>query len=228
MTATHRRLPRLVIAAAVVVAVATPGLAPATAAAHAPATNGWYWPTGTTATGKGGGWLQYRPWNHSYHLAKDIRARVGSPVYALADGYVYSAYGSLAGYRPGGAIIVVYKDMYGQPFKALYGHVRRIRYKKGQKVKAGAVLAYVAPSGGTAHLHFGIHKGLAKPNDPKRNPFMGHSYVRGRTYGWVDPVAFLKTAHPLGTPLPAPPVEPTATPVPTPTVDPAPPAPPAL
>lgn len=194
-------------------------IAPATATAHAPATNGWYWPTGTTATGRGGGWLQYRSRNHSFHLAKDIRARVGAPVYALADGYVYDAYRSLNGYRPGGAMVVVYRDMYGNYFKALYGHVRRLKYKRGQRVTAGTVLAYVAPCGGCPHLHFGVHMGLARPNDPRHNPFMGHSYVRGRTYGWVDPLAFLRTASPLGTPVPVSPVEPTSTPVPTSTVE---------
>jgi murein DD-endopeptidase MepM/ murein hydrolase activator NlpD len=201
-------------------AIAAALLSPAVARAHSPGTNGWYWPTGTSNTGGGGGWLQYRSWNHSYHLAKDIRGRVGTPVYALADGYVYDAYKRLSGYAPAGAMIVVYKTADGKPFKTLYGHIRNPRYRKGQRVTAGALLAYVAPCGGTPHLHFGIHLGVNKPNDPRRNPFMGHSYVRRRYYGWVDPVDYLKTQYPLGTVFPSP--APTSTAAPTSTVDPAP------
>lgn len=208
------RIARRASVLAVLVLVSTI-VAPSVSAAHSMGVNGWYWPTGTSSAGNGGGWLQYRRSNRSTHLAKDIKARVGSPVYALADGYVYAAYKSLSGYRPGGAMIVVYQDAEGRRFKALYGHVRNLRYRKGQRVKAGAVLAQIAPYGGTPHLHFGIHPGLAKPNDPRRNPFMGHSYVRGRTYGWVDPIAFLRTAYPWRTAVPAPPAEPTSTPVPT-------------
>jgi murein DD-endopeptidase MepM/ murein hydrolase activator NlpD len=193
-------------------------LSPLPAFAHSPGLNGWFWPTGTSSTGTGGPWLQYRRSNHSTHLAKDIRSRVGAPVYALADGYVYDAYKRLSGYTPGGAMIVVYQDAYGNPFKALYGHVRNLRYKKGQRVKAGDVIAYVAPCGGFAHVHFGIHPGLSKPNGPRRNPFMGHSYVRGRLYGWVDPTGYLRTQSPLGTPLPSP--EPTSSPEPSSTVGP--------
>jgi murein DD-endopeptidase MepM/ murein hydrolase activator NlpD len=200
------------LAALTVLVLAVTIAAPGVASAHSVGINGWYWPTGTSSTGTGGGWLQYRRSNRSTHLAKDIRARVGSPVYALADGYVYAAYASLAGYRPGGAMIVVHQDAQGRPFKALYGHVRAIRYRKGQRVAAGDVLATIAPCGGFPHLHFGIHPGLAKPNDPRRNPFMGHSRVRGRLYGWVDPTGFLLTSYPLGTVIPA---EPTSTPEPS-------------
>jgi hypothetical protein len=119
---------------------------------------------------------------------------VGSPVYALSDGYVYAAYKSLSGYRAGGASIVVYRNMYGKPFKALYGHIRGLKCKTGATGRRG---------GGT-----GLRRSLWR--------FMGHSYVRGRTYGWVDPLTFLGTASPLGTPIAAPPTEPTSTPQPAP------------
>jgi murein DD-endopeptidase MepM/ murein hydrolase activator NlpD len=198
------------------VLVATATAAPSVAMAAVPSANGWVWPTGTTDLGTGGPWLQYRRSNRSWHLAKDIRARVGTRVYALADGYVMSAYKSLAGYRPGGAMVVVYRTADGSSFKALYGHIRLLRYKTGQKVSAGAVLAQVAPCGGTPHLHFGIHPGTGKPNGPRRNIFMGHSYKRGVTYGWVDPGAFLGSQWPWGTPLPASPTTPSPETSPTP------------
>jgi murein DD-endopeptidase MepM/ murein hydrolase activator NlpD len=215
--AVSRKRMRVVAACAALVALLI--VVPEQALAVSPSTNDWVWPTGTTALGTGGPWLQYRRSNRSWHLAKDIKARVGTRVYALADGYVMSAYKSLAGYRPGGAMVVVYRTADGSSFKALYGHVRLQRYKTGQAVKAGVVLAQIASCGGTPHLHFGIHPGTGKPNGPRRNIFMGHSYKRGVTYGWVDPGAFLGAQWPWGTPLPSKPPtgSPDASPTPSPT-----------
>jgi murein DD-endopeptidase MepM/ murein hydrolase activator NlpD len=220
MTGTRRRFARATVLCLVLAAAML--AAPASASAHAPNAQGWYSPTGAFTFGRMGGFGVWRPWNRSYHLAKDISGRVGAPVYAMSDGYVYDAYKRLAGYTPGGAMIVVYKTSDGRWMKALYGHVKGLKYKKGQKVKAGAVLAYIAPCGGPSHLHFGIHMGLNKPNDPKRNPFMGHGSIRGRTYGWVDPMRFMAENWAWGTEPPAPPAT-VATPtlVPTPTPDPS-------
>jgi murein DD-endopeptidase MepM/ murein hydrolase activator NlpD len=199
-------------AALVALVVAAPGVATAVA----PGTNDWVWPTGTENLSTGGPWFQYRRSNRSWHLAKDIRARVGAPVYALADGYVTEAYKSLAGYRPGGAMIVVYRTADGSTFKALYGHVRNLKYKRGQIVKAGAVLAQIAPCGGFPHLHFGIHPGTARPPGPRPNLFMGHGH-KALTYGWVDPGAFLRTQWPWGSTVPSSTPTPTVGSVPAPT-----------
>jgi murein DD-endopeptidase MepM/ murein hydrolase activator NlpD len=187
---------------------AVPVSAPAsiTISAVAKGRNGWYWPTGTDNVGTNSGWMDYRSWNHSWHLAKDIGTPYGSPVYALTDGVVFSAYSNLDGYGPGGgpggAMVVLFRREDGAYFKALYGHIYGIKYKKGQAVKAGAVLAYinnVSPN----HLHFGIHPGAALPTDPEHNPFRGHTYVKSQTYGWTDPIAFLNSHTPYVPPVPA-------------------------
>lgn len=197
----------------IAVALAALFLAPGVAAAAAPGANGWYWPTGTSETGNGGGWLQWRRNNRSWHLAKDIKARYGTPVYALSDGYVVSAYKRLSGYTPGGAMVVAYRTADGSWFKALYGHINRFRVRKGSVVKAGQVLAYVGRSRPT-HLHFGIHPTLAKPTDRKRNIFAGHTYKAGQYYGWVDPLAFLSGNRPWGSVVPSATPAPTSTPTP--------------
>ncbi|HEX9092759.1 MAG TPA: M23 family metallopeptidase [Coriobacteriia bacterium] len=216
------RVATAVALAAILAAAGVGFAAPAPAYAQAANAKGWYSPVGAWTFGRMGGFGVWRT-DRTYHLAKDVSAPVGRPVYALSDGYVYDAYSRLAGYAPAGAMIVVYRTHDGRWFKALYGHVRGLKYRKGQKVRAGAVLAYVAQSGSSPHLHFGIHMGLGKPNDPRRNPFMGHGRVRGRTYGWVDPVRFLSENYAWGVTPPAPPsAAPTATLEPTPTPAPSP------
>jgi murein DD-endopeptidase MepM/ murein hydrolase activator NlpD len=164
--------------------------------------NGWFWPTGTTSVGSMGGWMDYRSW----HLAKDIGAPYRSPVYALTDGVVFSAYSDLDGYGPGGghggAMVVLFRREDGAFFKALYGHLYGLKYSKGQAVKAGAVLGYINNSSPN-HLHFGIHPGAALPTDPEHNPFRGHTYVKNKTYGWTDPIAFLEAHTPWVPPVPA-------------------------
>lgn len=169
-------------------------------------TNGWYWPTGTNDVGSMGGWMDYRSSNKSWHLAKDIGAPYGSPVYAAADGVVFSAYSNLDGYGPGGgpggAIVILFRREDGAYFKALYGHLNGLKYKTGQAVKAGAVIGYVNNTSPN-HVHFGIHPGSALPTDPQHNPFRGHTYVKSQTYGWTDPIAFLKAHTPYVPPVPA-------------------------
>ncbi|MDO8964801.1 MAG: M23 family metallopeptidase [Coriobacteriia bacterium] len=187
-------------------------LMPTAAFGHARGTNGWYFPTGTEALGGMGGWMQYRSWNHSWHLAKDIGTRCGRPVYAVTDGVVYDAYTNLRGY--GGVMVVLHRQEDGTYFKALYGHIKALKYRKGQRVKAGAIIAYVNNTSPN-HLHFSIHPGAGKPTDPQHNVFRGHTYVKKATYGWTDPVAYLY-AHSTYPPLP--PVTITRPDVPTETV----------
>jgi Peptidase family M23 len=164
--------------------------------------NGWYWPTGTENLGSMGGWMQYRPGGTpNWHLAKDIGAAYGSPVYALTDGTVFDAYAVLDGYAPAGAIVVLYRNENGDYFKALYGHVKSLQYRKGAKVKAGAVIGYIGQSN-PYHLHFGIHPGAGLPTDPQHNVFRGHTYVKSQTYGWTDPVAYLHAHSPYVPPKP--------------------------
>jgi hypothetical protein len=131
------------------------------------------------------GYWVFRPSNHSWHMAKDIATPQGHPVYAIADGVVAESKGN-AGY--GGVLVVWHKTGDGQKFLVVYGHINRAKLGKGARVEAGQVIGKINSYG---HLHFGIHPGSKYP--PDRNPYRGHTYTPSQTYGWVDPVKFLKT-----------------------------------
>jgi murein DD-endopeptidase MepM/ murein hydrolase activator NlpD len=90
----------------------------------------------------------------------------------------------------GGVLVVLHWNADGSQFKAVYGHIRRGPFPKGAKVSAGQVIGRVD---GVGHVHFRIHPGRAYP--PDRNPYRGHTHNAAVTYGWTDPIAYLKT-HP--------------------------------
>jgi murein DD-endopeptidase MepM/ murein hydrolase activator NlpD len=184
-----RRMPRhrhhIVVAVALAALALAVLLVPATALAATPGSGLWYWPAGTEDFKGRSGWWDYRPENHSWHMAQDMPASVGHPVYAIADGVVLESKPA-SGY--GGVLVVLHKTATGAQFKAVYGHIRRGAFPKGSKVRAGQVIGRV---NGVGHLHFGIHPGRAYP--PDRNPYRGHTYDSSRTYGWVNPISYLKT-----------------------------------
>ena len=175
---------------------------PTAAHAASPGTGGWFWPTGTENFGGMDGWWVYRSSNRSWHMAQDMRAAVGHAVYAIGDGVVLES-NPAAGY--GGVLVVLHQTGDGTEFKAVYGHIHRKPLAKGDRVRAGQVIGTVNSA---AHVHFGIHPGRAYP--PDGNPFRGHTYDRTETYGWVDPVRFLR-ANPRILPYVAPPVPVVAT-----------------
>lgn len=161
---------------------------PLTASAVGTGSGDWYWPVGTENFQGWDGWWVYRPGNHSWHMAQDMPRPVGSPVYAIGDGTIIESRPA-SGY--GGVFVLLHKTGDGQYFKAVYGHMYRgAGLEIGSKVRAGQVIGRV---NGDRHLHFGIHPGKAYP--PDNNPFRGHTYVRSQTYGWTDPVAYLRN-HP--------------------------------
>ena len=78
----------------------------------------------------------------------------GSPVYAIADGYVtkaawYGGYGNCVIYAIGNGKSV------------LCGHLRGYNCKKGQYVKKGSVIGYIGSTGASTgpHLHFTVFQG---------------------------------------------------------------------
>jgi len=170
-------------------------------AAHAATagTGGWYWPTGSESFGTWDGWWEYRPQSPvRWHMAQDMPGATGSAVYAVGDGTVIESGGD-HGYNS--VVIVLHKTAAGEYFKAVYGHIRLASgTAKGAKVKAGQVIGRI---NGDRHVHFGIHPGKAYP--PDNNPYRGHTYTSKKTYGWVDPVAYLRT-HPRCVVVPALPV----------------------
>jgi murein DD-endopeptidase MepM/ murein hydrolase activator NlpD len=160
---------------------------PGVALAAGKGSGGWYWPTGTENFGGMSGYWVYRSNNHSWHMAQDMRLSQGRPVYAIADGTVAESQAN-AGY--GGVLVIWHKTGDGQKFLAVYGHIIRKNIAKGATVKAGQIIGTTNSSN---HVHFGIHPGSAYP--PDRNPYRGHTYDSKQTYGWVDPVKFLRQ-HP--------------------------------
>ena len=92
------------------------------------------------------------------HRGIDIFARTGSPVIAAADGKVIKA---KKDWCWGPTVLVRHgRDKKGDRLYALYGHVRNISVKVGQRVKRGQQIAEVGEDiftgcgGGLHHLHF--------------------------------------------------------------------------
>jgi murein DD-endopeptidase MepM/ murein hydrolase activator NlpD len=193
------RRPRLLLAlvAIAVLAGIVVGIPAVAVAGPTKGTGGWYWPTGTEKLGSMDGYWVFRSANHSWHMAKDIATPPGHAVYAIADGVVAESKGD-AGY--GGVLVIWHTTAEGQKFLTVYGHINRKGCPKGAKVKAGQVIGTINSA---AHVHFGIHPGSSYP--PDRNPYRGHTYTASNTYGWVDPIKFLK-AHPAHIAYCAPPL----------------------
>ena len=204
---------RLLLAFFAMVLLAGVGLGgPAVAAAATTkGSGGWYWPTGTENFGGMDGYWTYRASNHSWHMAQDMASPEGHYVYAIADGVVAESQAD-AGY--GGVLVIWHTTGDGQKFLAVYGHIIRRSLAKGAKVTAGQVIGIVNSAD---HVHFGVHPGASYP--PDRNPYRGHTYTSSNTYGWVDPVKFLRQ-HPayLSYAPPALPLIATVSTVSTPTV----------
>jgi len=87
------------------------------------------------------------------HEGIDLTARLGTPIYATADGTVVQA-----GYREGGFGKKVLID-HGFGFRTLYGHCNEVLVEPGQKVSRGEVIARVGSTGlsKSPHLHYEVH-----------------------------------------------------------------------
>ena len=158
-------------------------------AAPTPGSGGWYWPIGTEDFGSYAGFLD--PRGAYVHVAQDMHAPKGRPVYAIGAGTVWIARADAGGYgvggAPGGCVIIVHRTAAGEQFHALYGHVSGLKVKAGAHVTAGAVIATV---NGCDHVHFSIHPGDVYRD---RNPYAGHVPKTWKDHGgFVDPVKYLK------------------------------------
>jgi murein DD-endopeptidase MepM/ murein hydrolase activator NlpD len=90
-----------------------------------------------------------------FHPGLDFTAPQGTPVYATADGVVKVAGNLGNGY--GNHIIIDH----GYAYNTLYGHLFRLKAKRGQSVKRGEVIGYVGNTGKSTgpHLHYEVIKG---------------------------------------------------------------------
>lgn len=93
------------------------------------------------------------------HSGIDIGAKVGTPIYAVADGKVLYA-DSFSDY---GRLIVI---MHRKGYVTAYAHADKLFVKKGKKVKQGDKIATIGMTGRTTgpHLHFEIRRGVEAVN----------------------------------------------------------------
>ena len=99
----------------------------------------------------------------SSHRAIDLRAAVGTPVYAAEDGtvdWVQAWDGkSTTGNQSYGNLVRIRHAAYnGGKLWTLYAHLQRVTVKNGQAVREGEVIGYSGNSGNTTgpHLHFEV------------------------------------------------------------------------
>lgn len=98
-----------------------------------------------------------------FHNGIDMRAKMGTKVYATADGIAeWSGYHKRSGY---GNLIIIQHN-YG--FKTYFGHLKKVLIKSGQFVKKGDLIAYTGNSGMSngPHLHYEV-----RFNERVVNPF---------------------------------------------------------
>lgn len=95
-----------------------------------------------------------------FHEGVDLRARVGTPVYAVQDGEVIYAGGRIKGY---GRMIVIRHD---KGLFSVYAHHSKNLVSKGDRVRTGEQIALSGKSGRVRgpHLHFEIRKGVLALN----------------------------------------------------------------
>jgi len=96
---------------------------------------------------------------YAMHKGVDLAANLGTPVYAIASGYV-----SISSYTSanGNYVSLAHSDGYG----SIYCHLDSAVVKKDAYVKAGQLIGYVGSTGWATgpHLHFEIHKDGAAVN----------------------------------------------------------------
>lgn len=104
-----------------------------------------------------------------FHTGVDLRASIGTPVYATADGVVDF---SRADHNGGYGNLIKIDHAFG--FKTFYAHLSRLVVKKGDFVKKGQLIAHSGNTGISSgpHLHYEI-RFLSSHIDPR--PFMDWS-----------------------------------------------------
>jgi murein DD-endopeptidase MepM/ murein hydrolase activator NlpD len=96
------------------------------------------------------------------HNGLDISAPLGTPILAPADGFVtFSGHESFYGH-------LISLD-HGHGFVTLYGHLKDMKVKLGEKVRKGQVIGTVGLTGKTtgSHLHYEVRI-LGQPVNPFR------------------------------------------------------------
>lgn len=95
------------------------------------------------------------------HAGLDFAAPQGTPIYATANGTVTLSGNSGDGY--GNHVVIDH----GYGYETLYGHMYRVKSRRGQHVKRGEIIGYVGSTGKSTgpHCHYEVHKN-DRPLDP--------------------------------------------------------------
>jgi murein DD-endopeptidase MepM/ murein hydrolase activator NlpD len=120
------------------------------------------WPVNGTVTSEFGWRVSPTSGRSQLHAGIDIAAPSGTPVYAAADGVVYSADWNSGGY---GNLILI---DHGSGIVTAYAHNSSLAAGAGQSVKRGDVIAYVGSTGDSTgpHCHFEVRVNGA-PQNPR-------------------------------------------------------------
>lgn len=107
-------------------------------------TGGFVWPAGNHSLSGNDYW--------SGHLAIDIAAGEGAPVYAADSGVVVFAGGAFGGY---GNMVMI---DHGNGYQTLYAHLSSVATRCGASVGQGGTIGYAGSTGNStgAHLHFEV------------------------------------------------------------------------
>lgn len=102
------------------------------------------------------------------HTGDDFAAKVGTPIYSIADGVV--VYAGPGAFGRSDNLVVIQHEYKGEVFTSWYVHsyLDGIYVTTGQEVEAGEVIAGVGSAGRStgAHLHFEIHAGAFTGENP--------------------------------------------------------------
>ncbi|MDB5197571.1 MAG: peptidase [Flaviaesturariibacter sp.] len=88
------------------------------------------------------------------HAGLDFSAPQGTPIYATADGRVTTAGNTGNGY--GNHVVIDH----GYGYETLYGHMVRVKARRGESIKRGEIIGYVGSTGKSTgpHCHYEVHK----------------------------------------------------------------------
>ena len=134
-----------------------------------------------------------------FHTGVDLRANIGTPILAPADGVVkFTTYNQNSGY--GNVLSLIHN--YG--FESSYAHLQnKPAVKEGQFVKKGDLIAYSGNSGMSTgpHLHYEV-KFIGRTLDPE--PFLrwrGSNFVeifkKEKRVTWESLIKLINTQYPL-------------------------------
>lgn len=87
------------------------------------------------------------------HKGLDFTAPQGTPIYSTGNGIIKEAGRSEGGY---GNFVVI---NHGYGYETLYGHMVRVKARRGQRVKRGEVIGWVGSTGKSTgpHCHYEVH-----------------------------------------------------------------------